>query len=211
MRLTALLLVLVATTTLGAPRVEVKGLFAGRAVLAVDGRDHLLRAGESSPEGVLLVSSTSREAIVEIDGVRTTLSLSRQIAGSFVAPSEPEQVRIARSPDSHYRVAGTINGKAVMMMVDTGATALAMNARDARQLGIDYRSGARIRASTAGGMVDSYAVTLARVSVGGIVLHNVRGTVVEGSFPEQILLGNSFLSRVSMSEEAGMLVLRGKF
>jgi len=189
----------------------VKGLFAGRAVLSIDGKEQLLRAGERSPEGVLLVSSSSREAVVEIENLRTTLTLSRHIAGTFVAPTEPAQVRIPRGADSHYRVSGTINGRSVTMMVDTGATALAMNARDARELGIDYRSATKIRASTAGGMVDSYAVDLARVSVGGIVLHNVRGTVIEGRFPEQILLGNSFLSRVSMSEEAGMLVLRSKF
>lgn len=192
------------------PEVTVKGLFAGRAVLEINGESHLLKAGERSPEGVLLISSNSREAVVEIDGRRQTLTLSQQIAGSF-SEAHSEIVRIPRSPDSHYRVGGAINSTPVTMMVDTGATSVVMNLSQARRFGVDYRNGQRGRASTAGGIVDSYQVILPKVRVGNILLYNVAGVVVMGDFPEQVLLGNSFLSRVSMQEEAGVLVLREKF
>ncbi len=198
------------TAAQAAPGVVAKGLFGGRAILEINGEAHLLKAGERSPEGVLLVSSTSREAVVEIAGVRHTLTLSRQIAGSF-SQAQPTTVRVLRDADSHYRVRGAINGRPVTMMVDTGATAVVMNVNDARALGVDYRNGQPSRASTAGGMVDSYVVDLDRVSVGGITVHSVRGAVIIGDFPEQILLGNTFLGRVSMQEEEGVLVLRAKF
>lgn len=210
MRISTVLFLLAATLVYAAPQVEVKGLFSNRAILVINGENRLLKAGERSPEGVLLVSSTSREAVVEINGVRKTLSLSQEIAGSFTEAKE-NVVRIPRSPDSHYRVGGAINGRPVTMMVDTGATSIAMNVNDAKRLGIDYRNGKKSAASTAGGIVDSYIVDLARVSVGGIVLYNVPASVVIGDFPRQILLGNTFLSRVSMEEEAGVLVLRNRF
>jgi hypothetical protein len=34
---------------------------------------------------------------------------------------------------------------------------------------------------------------------------------VIGNFPAQVLLGNSFLSQIEMSEEAGVLVMRKKY
>ncbi|MCK9505103.1 MAG: TIGR02281 family clan AA aspartic protease [Porticoccaceae bacterium] len=193
-----------------APEVKVQGLFANRAVLLIDGEIRLLKAGERSPEGVLLVSSTSREAVVEIGGVRKTLGLSQQIAGSFTE-AESNEVRVPRDSDSHYRVGGAINGKPVTMMIDTGATAVVLNLNDARRLGIDYRKGTKSFSSTAGGIVNTYSVVLDRVSVGNILLYNVQAAVVVGDFPQQILLGNTFLSRVSMVEEGGVLVIRNKF
>ncbi|MGD9660302.1 MAG: TIGR02281 family clan AA aspartic protease [Porticoccaceae bacterium] len=208
--LMAALLLALLPVAQASPEVSVQGLFANRAVLVINGEIRLLKAGERSPEGVLLVSSTSKEAVVEIGGVRKTLGLSQQIAGSFTE-AETNEVRIPRDRDSHYRVGGTINGKPVTMMVDTGATAVVLNLNDAKRLGIDYRKGTKSFSSTAGGIVNTYTVDLDRVSVGNILLYNVRAAVVVGDFPQQILLGNTFLSRVSMVEEAGVLVIRNKF
>ncbi|HLS99100.1 MAG: TIGR02281 family clan AA aspartic protease [Porticoccaceae bacterium] len=200
---------LLATLAWAAPDVVVKGLFANRAMLVIDGETRLLKVGQTSPEGVKLLASSSREAQVEIAGERRVLTLSRQISATYKA-AEKAEVRIPRGPDSHYWVRGAINGKPVSMMVDTGATMLAMSGRDATRLGIDYRAGQRSRAQTAGGVVDSFVVRLDKVSIGAIVVHQVLATVVAGDFPQQILLGNSLLSRIEMREESGVLVLRQK-
>lgn len=204
------LVLTMASALQAAPDVVVKGLFSNRAILVVNGQTHLVKAGDRTPEGILLISSTSREAVVEIDGERHTLGLSRHIAGSF-SKAEKTEVRIPRSADSHYWVGGAINGRPVRMMVDTGASLIAMNIQDARRMGIDYRNGQRSASSTAGGIVETYIVELQKVSVGSLQLNNVQAAVVMGDFPAQILLGNSFLSRVSMDDEAGVMVLRNKF
>jgi len=206
----AALLLVIAGAVQAAPDVVVKGLFNNRAILVVDGQTHLVKAGERTPEGILLVSSSSKEAVVEIDGKRHSLSLSRHIAGSF-SSAEIKEVRIPRSADSHYWVGGSINGRPVRMMIDTGASLIAMNIQDARRMGIDYRNGKRSASSTAGGIVETYVVDLQKVTVGSLQLHNVQAAVVMGDFPSQILLGNSFLSRVSLDDEGGVMVLRNKF
>ncbi len=46
--------------------------------------------------------------------------------------------------------------------------------------------------NTASGMARAYAITLNRVQVGSIGINNVSATVVEGSNPQDILLGMSF-------------------
>lgn len=204
------LLLLVPGSLLAAPAVVVKGLFKDKAVLAINGQTRLIKVGESSPEGVRLIACDSERALVEIEGQTQELKLSQEIAATFTQ-AQFNEVRIARSPDSHYRVTGQINGRPATMMVDTGATSVVMNLEEARRLGIDYRNGQKGFASTAGGIVDSYMVKLEQVSVGNIQVQAVQGAVIIGDFPEQILLGNSFLSRVSLQDEQGVLLIRSKY
>ena len=192
---------------LAEPNIKVVGLFKGKAMLTIDGSRQLLKAGETSPEGVLLVSSDSRQAIVEIAGERKTLQLSDQISGSFTE-AEAAEVRISRGYDGHYRVGGFINGRHVQFMVDTGATVVAMNATDGERLGLDLKGAQKGAVGTAGGVMEAHFVDVPKITVGGITVPFVKVAVLEGDFPQQILLGNSFLSRVKMMEESGVLVLR---
>ena len=107
---------------------------------------------------------------------------------------------------------GSINGHHTVFMVDTGATSVAMNANQARRMGIDYQLiGTPIRATTASGAVDGYRVSLARVKVGEIELTNVQGVVLDGAYPLDVLLGMSWLSRVRMDERDNLLMLERKF
>lgn len=192
------------------PDIRVNGLFNGRAVLEINGKQRLLKEGQTSPEGVTLIESDSHRALLEVDGRRVSLGLSEHIASSFQAAKVAE-VRIPRAENGHYFVSGFINGHPVDFMVDTGATSIAMNFHDAERLGVDFRRGNKGAASTAGGIVAAYRVPLDKLTIGNITLHQVEATVVVGDFPDQVLLGNSFLSRVEMTEEEGVMVLRSKF
>lgn len=191
------------------PEVRVKGLFKDRALLEINGQSKLLKAGQMGPHGVKLLSSNSKQAVVEVAGKRHVLQLSQEIASQF---SEPEfkEVRIPSGVHDHYYVSGRINGRSARFLVDTGASTIAMNSHDAKRLGVNFRSGERRQVNTASGVVPAYAVTLNKVSVGGITHHKVAAMVIVGDFPTKILLGNSFLSLVEMREEQGVLVLRSK-
>lgn len=190
--------------------IRVNGLFGGSAVLVINGKQRLLKQGQTSPEGVTLIDSNSRRAVVEHNGKQMTLGLSDHISSSFQA-AEMAEVRMPRADNGHYFVSGFINGRPADFMVDTGATSIAMNFHHAEQLGVNFRSGRKGSASTAGGIVNAYHVPIQKLTIGNITLNQVDATVVIGDFPSQILLGNSFLSRVEMSEEEGVMVLRTKF
>ena len=185
-------------------------LFPQRALLEIDGTQRFLKVGEVSPEGVRLLAADSRHAEVDVAGRRERLQLSQHIAATFTA-AEFAEVRIPRDAQGHYFVGGTINGHPVEFMVDTGATAIALNSADAERLGIAWQEGARGATSTAGGVVATRSLTLAKVSVGGITLRQIPAIVVVGVHPPHILLGNSFLTKVEMTEDAGTLVLRRKY
>lgn len=190
--------------------VQVNGLFSGKAVLSIDGKQRILRAGQTSPEGVRLVRANSDVAVLEVNGQQQSLALNTRIGSNFSAASR-KQVSIARNKNNAYYINGSINGRSARMLVDTGATSVAMNSADAKRLGIDYiRNGKKGSVSTASGVTQAWFVQLDRVSVAGIKVHNVHAGVLEGAFPEQILLGMSFLRRVKMEESDGVLILSEK-
>ncbi len=190
--------------------VEVNGLFSGRAVLSIDGKQRILRVGQTSPEGVRLVRASSDVAVLDINGQLESLALNTRIGSSFSAATR-KKVSIARNRNNAYYINGNINGRSARMLVDTGATSVAMNSADAKRLGIDYiRNGKKGSVSTASGVTEAWFVRLDNVSVAGITVHNVQAGVLEGSFPQQILLGMSFLSRVKMEESDGVLILSEK-
>lgn len=186
--------------------VTVKGLFSGSAVLSINGKQRLLKAGKTSPEGVKLIRADSRTAVVEINGQRHQLGISQHIASGFSQPKVLE-VRIPEGHGGHYWAAGQINGRPVTFLVDTGATNIAMNRATAEFLGVNYRAGRQAQAQTAGGVKTVYIVTLARVSVGSIVLDQVQASVHLDESPTKVLLGNSFLSQLEMQKDNGVLVL----
>ena len=189
--------------------VEAKMLAQGSAILIIDGTQRMLREGNRSPEGVLLVSADGKQAVLEIEGKRKTISLSRAIGSQFKKASKTE-VRIASSNGGHYYKQGLINGTPVNFMVDTGATYIAMSAHQADRLGIDYRAGTPIIMSTANGSAKAFQVTLSSVSVGNIVIRQVTAVVHPGDFGSETLLGNSYLSKVDLKIDQGVLVLSEK-
>ena len=183
-------------------------LFDGRAMLTIDGRTRMLREGQRSPEGVQLVSATASEAVIEVDGKRQTLALSREVGAAYQAPARRE-LAIPRNAQGQYRVGGSVNGHATTLLVDTGADVVALSGAEARRMGIDFRgNGQHGAANTAGGLVEAWGVTLERVETGGIVVRNVPATVIEGEHPSPALLGMSWLKRVGMREDGGVLYLQ---
>lgn len=190
--------------------VQVKGLFKGSAVLQINGKQRLLKVGKTSPEGVRLLAADSKTAEVEVDGKRRVLRLSRQIGAAYKKPTRSE-VRLQSGYGGHYVTPGRINGQAVKFMVDTGATSVAMNLPTAKRLGLNYRAGTEIQVNTANGIARAYKLMLRSVSVGNVRVDNVEATVTMGDFPTTILLGNSYLSRVELNRDNGVLVLTSKY
>ncbi len=186
--------------------IQVKGLFKNAALVVVGDQQHLLKVGKRSPEGVKLISANSHQAVLDVNGETITLGLSQHISTSFTVATKHE-IRLASSAGGHYVTPGRINSLPVNFMVDTGATYVAMNLPTAKRLGINYRAGQETYANTANGQATVYVVTLATVSVGDVEVKNVRATVHLGNSPSVILLGNSYLSRVEMTRENGVLIL----
>lgn len=236
-------LLLSSSALLAAPEVSVSGLMPNQVFAVIDGKTRVLKAGQTSPEGVTLVSANSQSAEFEVDGKRFSRGISRHHASTSTAkpaaetaqvaaaetaePATPpedtpasadtevsagsNEARLVRGHNHHYFSTGQINGKVVSFMVDTGAYSVAMGYREADRLGLNWKTGTRITASTASGESAGYELNLNSVKVGNITLHNVKGTVIVADIDGPILLGMSFMSRVAMREENNQLVLTKKY
>lgn len=205
------LLILSAASQAQLANVRVEGLFKNGAVLNIDGKRRLLKVGQTTPEGVRLLAANPQRAQVEINGKRRSLHLSKAISSDFSAPIK-RRVAVNKSRNNAYYTSGTINGQTVNLLIDTGATSVAMNSTMAKRLGIDYLlHGRQGSVRTASGVTRAYYITLKTVAVGGIAVNNVAAAVIEGNFPHEILLGMSYLSHVSMEEKRGVLSLQQKY
>lgn len=207
----ALGVTLVVSLATAAPHVRVVGLFPGAAVLNVDGQRKLVKVGQVGPGGVVVVSADSRAAVLRVEGVERTYTLSREYSEGFAEPQK-KQLSVAKGAGGHYWITGSVNGQNLQFLIDTGATSVALNDGHARRLGIDYRSvGSPLQVSTASGTARGWRVTLDRVKVGELEVLGVEAVVLEGSSPTEALLGMSFLSRVGWKVEQDMLVLESKY
>ncbi|WP_426415965.1 retropepsin-like aspartic protease family protein [Aestuariirhabdus sp. LZHN29] len=202
--------VLISLSAVAAPDVRVQGLFPGAAVLIIDGERHLLKVGRKPVKGVSVLEADAHSALLSIDGKQQRLTLSREVNSSFTQ-AERKQVRVSLDHESgSYPVYGAINGRSIQMVVDTGATMVAMSSQQAQAIGLDYSKGTLRPITTASDQVMAFELRLDRVSIGGIERRNIRAVVVEGSYPTVVLLGMSFLQHLRMQEQEGVLLLEEK-
>jgi aspartyl protease family protein len=108
--------------------------------------------------------------------------------------------QIMRSADGHYWTQATINGRAVRVLVDTGASVVALTRDDALRLGFMLQAEDFDRTvRTANGEGRAAAVELAHVAVAGARVERVQALVVERGL-DHSLLGMSYLGRLSRFE-----------
>lgn len=192
-----------------AAKVTVVGLFPGKALLVINGAPpRTLSVGQSSPEGVRLIAVGNGNATIEFDGQRQTLEMGEHFATG--GGSTAQSVTLAADSRGHFNADGRVNGRGVRFLVDTGATLVALPARDAQRLGIDYRKGEPGMVQTAAGPAPAFKVRLDTVQVGELLLYQVDGMVIEAGL-EIALLGMSFLNRTEMRREGQNMVLTKRF
>lgn len=192
-------------------QVEVMALFKDKAMVSLDNKQHLLKVGEATDLGVKLIQATSKYAILEIDGKQSKYLLGNRVSTSYKV-QQKKQTQIFRDQQGFFKTTGTINGSSVEFLVDTGASAIAINSLLARRLGIQYKlDGKTTQVSTASGVVPAYSVKLKRVKVGDITLNNVAALIIEGNDPSIPLLGMSYLGQLNIINEGQVMTLEQKF
>jgi len=196
-----------AATSAPTTAIEAVGLFKDRAMLKYQGKIFLLRVGETSASGAHLVRANAKYALVRVDNREHRLTLSTGMRGGF-QPLSQASISILPDEFEQFRVRGSINRHPVNFLVDTGASVVAMSEVDASAMGIDYlNSPEQGKVLTASGEAKSYFIDLEELEVGGIRVQKVKAAIIVGSYPAEVLLGMSFLSRVSLRNENGVLTI----
>jgi aspartyl protease family protein len=160
-----------------------------------------------------VLSHFAAEALSEA-GLQPPARLAKRDAPALDADESSHSaagtVSIPAGDYGHFETEAEINGRPINVMVDTGATLVALTYDDASNLGIFVDpSDFTHTAQTANGTARVAPVTISRISIGDITVRNVPAIVSERGKSERTLLGMSFLGRLSRVEmRGGTLVLQ---
>ncbi|MEO7106094.1 MAG: TIGR02281 family clan AA aspartic protease [Rhodoferax sp.] len=196
-----------------AQTVGLAGMLGGRALVIVDGAAPKTVAVGDTYKGVKIVSTQGDQAVVEIAGKQQTLRVGdapASVGGGAGTGASGNRIVLAAGSGGHFFTLGQINGKSTQMVVDTGATTVAMSVNEATRLGVDFKSGQPIQMSTANGITQGWLIKLSAVRVGDVVVHNVDAAVTSGSM-NVVLLGNSFLTHFQMTRANDQMVLEKRY
>jgi aspartyl protease family protein len=191
--------------------VALSGVLGSKALLVVGGSaPKLLGAGESHA-GVKLLSVSGDQALLEVAGKRVNLRVGEAPVsqGGSAGGAGGNKIVLPVGSGGHFMANGSINGRAIQFLVDTGATTVAIGTSDAQRMGIDYQKGQPIRMNTANGVAQGWRVKLGSVRVGDVEIYDVEAVV--GPNMPFALLGNSFLSRFTMNRGSDTMVLERRY
>ncbi len=181
-----------------------------KALLVVGGGQPKPVAAGETHQGIKVVSVTGDLAVLEIQGQRVSLRVGDAPVSQGARPggsngNNGSKIVLPIGSGGHFFAQGTVNGKPIQFMVDTGATTIALGQSDAQRMGIDYQKGLQVRIGTANGMAQGWKIKLGSVKIGDVEVYDVDAIV--GPDMPYALLGNSFLGRFNMNKTIDTMVL----
>ncbi len=114
-------------------------------------------------------------------------------------------IKIRRGADGHYHWPGSINGKKVDFLIDTGATGTAMSQAMAHELKLVTLQ--RVQSSTAGGMVTGNLVRADLALHGGVRIERMAIMALAGLNGDHPLLGMDVLGKLRWQQRDGVLTI----
>ena len=129
-----------------------------------------------------------------------------QQVSSLVTIEGIREVSLQRNRFGHYISTGYINGVAVELMLDTGASDIAIPAELADELGLIPQQPIQYR--TANGVITAYSTRVDHLRLGDIEQTDLRAGITPADNDRQVLLGMSFLKDLEMVQRNGVLTLR---
>jgi aspartyl protease family protein len=120
------------------------------------------------------------------------------VAGTWAHGTQAASAEIAANPLGHFITIAEIEHTAIRVLVDTGASVVAMSYEDAEAAGLAPRTLTYdAPVATANGQVEGARVLLERVMIGNVLVRDVEGIVLPKGAYDGTLLGMSFLNKLS--------------
>src|SRR5262249_39973358 len=145
-------------------------------VVIENGAPVTLQVGETV-DGVTLLSADRAGVVIAADGVRQALPLVAD--PSIEHAAESSSVTLSADARGQFLTSGTVNGRAVRFLVDTGATLTTLSRTEATRIGLDYSRGRITKVQTANGDAQGWRVSLGAVRVGDVTVRDVDAIVVD--------------------------------
>ena len=118
--------------------------------------------------------------------------------------------RIAMDKSGHFITNAKMNGRVIKVLVDTGATTVAINKTTARRIGLRLsKSDFKHQVNTANGKTAAAVAEIERIKIGKVEVRNVAAVVLDDKSLSSTLLGMSFLNQLDRFEVRNQeLILR---
>lgn len=130
-----------------------------------------------------------------------------------LGPAEPvdrissgfeRSVTLNANSNGHFYARAYINGRAIAVLVDTGATQIALTYEDAERLGLrPHSSDFTLRTRTANGIGRAAPVRLDSVRIGDVEVQDLNGSIAEEGRLHVTLLGMEFIRKLQRFEVRG--------
>jgi aspartyl protease family protein len=162
-------------------------------------------AGDPAPE-------TPAEETAKPDAKAEVINAATDIKRKPNLPNMPgmgSAVVLAKQSDGHYYADATANGQPLRLMVDTGASIVALTGADAQRMGLFWnQSELQTVGRGVSGDVTGKAIEIAELRIGGLSATNVKAVIIPDGL-DVSLLGQSFLSQVgNVSISGDQMTLR---
>lgn len=133
---------------------------------------------------------SGKDSVVQVGAPETHLNVATKPAWTG------GEMELDREGDGHFYATAQVDGQNYRMLVDTGATVVALTGDDAHDMGLDWDPNALAPvARGVGGTVMGVPVTIQDISVGDFEAHDVQAVIIPDGLGIS-LLGQSFLSHV---------------
>ena len=166
----------------------------------------------SHRQPVIVIAAATVSALLcagWIQRLERGVEVSPPVVADAAIPTPAGAAQVTKAADGHFWAQARIDGRAVKVLVDTGASVVALTPEDAARLGLRPSPGEfRHSVQTANGQTLAAAVTLDEVRIGSARVEDVEALIVRDGLPYS-LLGMSYLGRLSAFEaRSGSLILR---
>ena len=118
--------------------------------------------------------------------------------------------RIKMDDRGHFVTKAKMNGSTIEVLVDTGATSVALDEKTARKMGIRLKqSDFKYDVNTANGVAKAASAQIDKIQIGRVTINNVQAAVLQGKGLNGTLLGMSFLKQLREFQiKDGELIMR---
>lgn len=155
-------------------------------------RDALILAGLTI--GAVVTFFGEGEPGPAVPAPSTAAVVAKPSPAAPIAPGAATELR--RAGDGHFYAGVSVGGRPVTMMIDTGASVVALTGTDARAAGLHWTPAElAVVAQGANGPIRGVARRLDRVSLGTHEVREVAAVIIPEGLPVS-LLGQSFLSTI---------------
>jgi aspartyl protease family protein len=149
----------------------------------------------------ILPGGRATNSISSSDAAGSSFSASRG-SSSSEEPMPSDAIVLDREYNGHFYADVQVNGAPIRVLVDTGASGIALSRDDARRAGLAVSAGMfEVVGEGANGDVHGEFVKLDRVSLGSKTVEGIAAVVLDEG--DHSLLGQNFLSKFDTVEIRG--------